>query len=477
MNQRAPMLLVLIPLLVGVSLPAIFSVPLYCVLPLLLVNILALLVLRHRSLIYSLVLLVGTLIAMFSAPSNAGVEDSFGRLVAIKFKGHSEAKVLSEYDAVSDTWRRCRYRALYRGIDSEGLDVAVVRANVRVIDPKQSLYNSSLYRSGYRATIYITDTISTTQKRLPLPERMNRWAVERLKRLDLSDESYAIAAAMSLGRSDGVEADLLESYRRSGTSHLMALSGLHLSIVSLIILGLACLLSFSFRGRILSSLLSIIAVWCFVFMVGSSPSVQRAAWMFTFLQLSFILSREYNSLNSLFSAAAFLICIDPSTLHSLSFQLSFVAVVAIITLASPICKIAVTKIFALDFILSSLIISVVATLATAPLISYTFGGFSVLSPLSTLGVVLNFSIIIFSSLLWILLPVPLLAPLFRSIIEFWATLQNYIVGWFASHKWGYINYQMGLWEMVVYYIVLIIIVILAQRILGTQIAGEDQDFA
>ena len=107
--------------------------------------------------------------------------------------------------------------------------------------------------------------------------------VQRAKLLDRLSESgvdgsvYAVVAAMALGDKSQLTKNLRESYAVTGASHVLALSGLHLGIVYTLL----SLLLNRRRWQVVSQVIIIVCVWLFVFLVGMSASVVRAAVMLT----------------------------------------------------------------------------------------------------------------------------------------------------------------------------------------------------
>ncbi|MFO7930965.1 MAG: DNA internalization-related competence protein ComEC/Rec2 [Thermodesulfobacteriota bacterium] len=171
-----------------------------------------------------------------------------------------------------------------------------------------------------------------------------RHAVHRFRsRLDSavqkagSGESAAVLSALVVGKRDRINPELREAFNGAGAGHLLAISGLHVGIVA------ACSFavfkwffsrsqSFLLRGWTVRSaaLLTILPVAAYAMISGMSPSTQRAAVMATVFLAAFILEKPYNPANTIAAAALFLLSVYPPALFSISFQLSFAAVSAII---------------------------------------------------------------------------------------------------------------------------------------------------
>jgi competence protein ComEC len=164
------------------------------------------------------------------------------------------------------------------------------------------------------------------------------WSMQAAAQLDgvfrqyiHAKREYAIASALVLGIKDDVDAETKQTYSSTGTSHIMAVSGLQ---VGLLYLALTWLLK-TFFGRlpgfrIWSALLGLGVIWSYAFLTGLSASVLRAAVMFTFLIIGQAWGRQSSIFNTLGVAAFFLLVWNPFLVADVGFQLSFLAVLSIV---------------------------------------------------------------------------------------------------------------------------------------------------
>ena len=148
---------------------------------------------------------------------------------------------------------------------------------------------------------------------------------------------YAIASALVLGIKDEVDADTKSAYTATGTTHIMAVSGLQ---VGLVFLAFSWLMK-TFFGRWLGQLrgyrlaiagLGLVVVWSYAFLTGLSASVLRAAVMFSFIIVGRALQRPDTVFNTLATAAFGLLLWNPFLVADVGFQLSFLAVLSIVYL-------------------------------------------------------------------------------------------------------------------------------------------------
>ncbi len=458
------MVYLLVPLVCGIILASYIDWSLYLALALIIPSLIALFVVQQRWLIYPTIIAFGLFVASIESHSKGSMAPSQGHFALVVAEGN-RAEVIALRDGDGDLWAKSCIKVILSGNLPPNLEdhtTAICSGHFRPFEAEEkSQYRRNMARKGYVGTITLNkfEVVDhpSINFREPLAMRMNHWAVERLKLLELSDESFASAAAMALAQRKWLSDKVKRDYTLSGTSHILALSGLHFGIVLLIISSATYLLPLLHRGDIYADILAIIAIWLFTLVAGMGESVQRAAWMFTLLYLSRLTSRRYNSLNSLFAAATLIIMLDPTSIFDVGFRLSLVAVFAIIWLGAPLATSVKSGNIVLNFISKSLIIGCVATIFTAPFVLYIFGESSLLSPIATLPLLLTLPIVVGAATLWILLPIQPLAPLFRGVIEVSVTIQNYMVEWFASLGTPMLQCEMLQWHLVVIYAILLLI--------------------
>lgn len=156
------------------------------------------------------------------------------------------------------------------------------------------------------------------------------------EKCNLRSDELAVAKALVLGErgSDPIE----EAYRKSGIIHILAVSGMHLSIFSCLLAGVLAFLKRKAWQRWLRFLIVLFFVWGYALLTGLSPSVCRAACMFGFVGFGECVERKGRSLRSLAVSALFLLLIDPGYLHDAGFLLSYAAVAGLIFLSPVFSK-------------------------------------------------------------------------------------------------------------------------------------------
>ena len=146
----------------------------------------------------------------------------------------------------------------------------------------------------------------------------------------------SLGQALLLGMRDTIPDAVLDDFRATGTSHLLAISGLHVGI--LMALALPVSARIFGRRRSLYLIVPLVAVWLYAVLAGLSPSVVRASIMGTVYLTALALGRPKSILPALGLAATVMVAVSPNILWSVSFQLSFAAMAGISTLADPVSR-------------------------------------------------------------------------------------------------------------------------------------------
>ena len=275
----------------------------------------------------------------------------------------------------------------------------------------------------------------------------------------LEGETYDIVAAMTLGEKKGIDKETRKVFSASGGAHILALSGLHLSILFMLI----SFLLPTKRFLKLSVVAEMIAVWAFVILVGFHPSVTRAAVMLTIYCVAHTMSRNTRSMDVLVFSAVLLLVISPQWLFDLGFLMSFAAMTGILLLYGPIYRFltfrreddlppSILVLFSracYNCIVGVAVISFTAQLGVAPLVAHYFGNFP------TYFIITNF-IVTPAAFLIIILAVglqaglPLQIPLSVVVQKMSTSLQ-----WIANLPCSSLEIRLSAWQTVLVYVIII----------------------
>ncbi len=211
---------------------------------------------------------------------------------------------------------------------------------------------------------------------------------ERLENViddNLSPPQSGLLSAILLGNKQDLNKEFKEKLNRAGIRHITAVSGLHIVVLSGILLWLGMI--FLSRGQ--SFYFAVAFLWLFILMIGFQPSIIRAGIMGSLLLFCEKIGRQRIADRALFLTATVMLLFNPSLLrYSIGFQLSFLATLGIIyfmpTLQHFLSKFKLFKTLKVDGLLA---MSFAAQIFTLPVLIYHFGQFSVVSPLTNLLVV------------------------------------------------------------------------------------------
>lgn len=214
----------------------------------------------------------------------------------------------------------------------------------------------------------------------PIAAQWSERLLSALRRV-LPGEEGDVLAALCLGRDEGLSQTVREAFRGSGLSHLLVVSGLHLSLV---VLALRLFFRRVGTGHRLSSALTIPMMALFMALVGVSPSVMRAGLMCLCWLVGGLCRRRSDGLNSLGMAAMVLLLINPYQLYHAGFQLSFLATAGVLCLTPRLCgwlsrrPVAATRPGrvgqkAVLFVYTALAVCFSAVLFTLPVSCYYYG--------------------------------------------------------------------------------------------------------
>ena len=198
----------------------------------------------------------------------------------------------------------------------------------------------------------------------------------------LSPESQQFVIAMLLGNSGFIEHETRQEFSAAGIAHILALSGLHVGLIALLVWWLLFPLDY-LRLRWARLLITILAITLFAVFTGLSPSVVRATVMTGFVFASLIFYRRSVSLNALAMSALLILIFSPSAIYSVGFQLSFITVAALLSLAR-VPDTMQSRFLWVNKLTASAMASLVAMLATVALTAHYFHTVSVLTVISNL---------------------------------------------------------------------------------------------
>lgn len=322
-------------------------------------------------------------------------------------------------------------------------------------------YGQLMSRRGFAGTIFLrADDIIHIEK--IKRQTLHSAAIERLARLGLSGDEASVIGAMAVGDRRGMTPELREAYSRVGASHVLAVSGLHVGIVFLLFNALLVWLPLVRHGQIIRAVAVVVPIWIYAAICGFSPSVVRAAVMFSALQAAVATSSRYVSLNVLAATAFAMLVYRPDYLFDISFQLSFIAVVAILIWGVPLMMALRTHKWWADALIATMVVGTVSSVATIPLVAHSFGTVSVVGILLNPIVIFCAYIIVILSVVWVALPFAPLASVCGSLLSWVGSGQNFVVESVARFEWSAVDISLPTWAVWIIYGIAIAITAVAR---------------
>lgn len=224
-----------------------------------------------------------------------------------------------------------------------------------------------------------------------------RGALAQGIRAGIPDPQAGLAQALLLGIRGNLPDAVKDDFRTAGMSHLLAISGLHVGVV--MTLTLAAAGAIAGRGSPPAVVVTLLTVWGYAILSGLEPPVARAAIMGSLVLGSALLGRGLRGPTALLLAAALMLAAQPELLGSLSFLLSFSAMAGVIVALPLITVVAALATAPLasfrggpalwtqhivSLLVASVIISLLTTLATMPLVAAHFGVIPLMSVPATI---------------------------------------------------------------------------------------------
>lgn len=247
----------------------------------------------------------------------------------------------------------------------------------------------------------------------------------------LQPHNAALAKAILLGQRADLSREVRLQFAQSGVAHILALSGLHLSMLALLLGGAFRILP---AGRWLwvQRVVVLVALAGYAVVTGLSPSVVRAVLMAAVLMLGYSLLRPVRILNVVAFCACLQLLLAPRLLFSLSFLLSYTAVIGLVTLGDSLQRLLQPRLKVLRYLWGTVVASVAAQLATLPFVLYYFGDFPLYFLLANLVLLPLMLVLMPLGLLLLLLgTVPYVGPLLALPFDYGLSFMQGFTAWVA----------------------------------------------
>lgn len=266
-------------------------------------------------------------------------------------------------------------------------------------------------------------------------EKIREFLIEKLSKTPIPIKERAIIHALVLGQKRDIEKVKYQEFAAAGAVHILAVSGLHVGIIYLLLFFISRPFLFLKYGRIIQSLFIVLLLWSYAYITGLSPSVCRAVTMFSFLAFAKFSKRKTSTANTLLLSFLFLLLYNPLLIFHVGFQMSYMAVLAIIIIQPKLNSYYNPRNYFKRLFWGILTVTFAAQIGIMPISLYYFHQFPGLFFISNL-VILPFLSFILSGGILIILLAALDCP-WNWVYQLYAwlvSLLNNFISWIARQQ-------------------------------------------
>lgn len=243
--------------------------------------------------------------------------------------------------------------------------------------------------------------------------------LDNLLAKNLNSDTYPVISALLLGNRQNLGDSVKRDFSRLGISHILAISGMHLTIIVTLI---GAILSQLKTNKVLKTFIILLSVAFFVCLTGFSQSVTRAAVMLFIYYIFSLFGGRTDPISVLFASVTLICIFSPSSVFSVSLALSFLSMLACICTSKLVFGrkfIHKIKFRPLRYAVKTFILTICVNLAILPLTCICFGSVSLISPLTNIIMIPLFEILMFLSPFVVLFAyVPFLSEIAAGVCEF-----------------------------------------------------------
>ena len=234
--------------------------------------------------------------------------------------------------------------------------------------------------------------------------KLRKALVKKLQAGISNPNAAAVASTLILGYRADLSEEIRQTYSKTGTIHVLSVSGAHVGLVYLVLAwGLAFLRPYRY-GRILQTVIIIALIWFYALLTGFSPPVCRAAVMLSLIITGKTYSRQISMLNILAFSAFVMLLYNPLYITDVGFQLSYAAMAGLIVIQPLVYRLVSIKNNIANKIWLVCSASVSAQAATLPLSMYYFHQIPLYFLISNLFILIPSALIMYTGMLYLLLP-------------------------------------------------------------------------
>lgn len=300
-------------------------------------------------------------------------------------------------------------------------------------DYSQYLEHKYIYHQAFLSETQYTTIESDASSISGAADKIRRYINKKLQKLNMNEDTYAITNALILGQRHEISEDTYDNYVNAGVIHILAVSGLHVGIILMLFNFLLRPLTYFRHGNTIKAIILVLLLWTYACITGLSPSVTRAVSMFSIIAIAMHLKRSTNIYNTIAVSAFFILLIEPNSLFDIGFQMSYVAVLAIVTIQPILFRSWRSKFLILDKLWEISTVTLAAQIGVFPISLYYFHQFPGLFLLSNLIIVPVLGLLIgYGILIIVLASIDYLPSYLLDIYESLIMALNNFIEWVAQ---------------------------------------------
>ncbi len=282
---------------------------------------------------------------------------------------------------------------------------------------------------------------------------------------NLQTQNFELLAALIFGNKTYLQADTKQEFMKAGAMHILAVSGLHVGIIAIIIMKVLQILPI-YKRTWIKTLLCVICIWIYACITGLSPSVTRAACMFSLLCTSIILNRKVSTYNTLAAAAFIMLILNPLALFDIGFQLSYAAVIGIVYFGNKIQSIFPhIQISTIQYIWSIIAVSIAVQITTLPISLYYFGFLPTYSLLTNICAIPIAFVLLSGVIICICCySIPYISTYIFSCIDFVAFYLQHIVYVISQLPYSTIQMHISLQKVIILYVLIVFCIVIIEQL-------------
>lgn len=296
---------------------------------------------------------------------------------------------------------------------------AIIEIN-DVLDPYEYNYKNYLENNNIFFQTYIGDNSSWNFYKRDDGNFIKKssliirdYFLEVLNENNITGNNFAVASALVIGYEDKLTNETYSLFSEAGVLHILSVSGLHVAIIFYVFSSVFQFIEKVKYGKIIKAILLLFCLWFYASVTGLSPSVMRSAAMFSLVVVAQMLKQKASIFNSMSASAFILLLINPLTLFDIGFQLSYLAVLGIVTFNPLFDKLYEPQNWLSKQVWSIISVSISAQLITLPISLYYFNQFPsyflianlIIIPLSTIILYLGLALALLGKIIILATPI------------------------------------------------------------------------